>query len=91
MRGDPFGIPQARNLREMGVSIRKKQRDRDWKMIEGKREMRKKGWIEAPEREGEKKEEEQYRSNLVIVPAFLNPFKKKGGLQPSLSELTAAE
>lgn len=43
-------------------------------------------------REGRgKKRRRQYCSNLVIVPAFLNPFKKKGGLQPSLSELTAAE
>lgn len=28
MRGDPFGISQARNLREMGVSIRKTERQR---------------------------------------------------------------
>ncbi len=72
MRGDPFGISQARNLREMGVSIRKTERQR-LKDDRGT-EMRKKERVKEPQTEEKKG---QYRFNLVIVPAFLSPFKKK--------------
>lgn len=66
MRADPFGLLQAWNLREMAVSIRKTETEIErWCVKQG------------DERKGAAEREKDF--NLVIVSAFLNPFKKTGG------------
>lgn len=59
------------------INQKKNRRTRDWKMMGGEEEMRQKEWVEGEPERGKKR---QYRFNLVIVSAFLNPFKKKGSL-----------